>query len=222
MSQPGVLRSAARGCESSYRFRDVVLREVVRLRAPLVFRAVVVLRAFVVLRVRVPDSPRAAGAVRRGRALFFDAVPLAPTRFVSRGISGSASNASSAADEIRLVPPCTWRCNVPITRPSDSAERSNSESASFIRSALRSGSPFVPRLAIPSSSLGPQPSRMTTSRLMPDDATRRWRRLWALASGFGGSGPVTGPKAANARCLMPNVYSVGAFSFSHAAKSASD
>jgi hypothetical protein len=133
------------------RLRDVAFREAVRLRAPLrdalacgavVFRALFVFRVRVlVLVVRRSTPPALRADVRTAR-----------TTSLIWGTSDSASTASSAAADIVFDPPSTWRCNDPMMRPSVSADRSNNDSLPD-GCALRAGSTFVPRLAIPSSSL---------------------------------------------------------------------
>lgn len=95
------------------------------------------------------------GAVRfraRGRevARFF----VVFVAFVFRaGRVMSGCGAPHRVPEIRWVVSSSCRCNVPITRPSDSAERKSSGWSTpdrFCR--VRAGSTFLRRLAMPSSS----------------------------------------------------------------------
>lgn len=90
--------------------------------------------------------------------LFLAALRLrAPRRVAfSPGSAGIISHASPAVAERRFVAPSSCRCNAPITRPSDSADRSSSDSSSRDRSrrflegsalfCLAIQAPFVGRL----------------------------------------------------------------------------
>jgi len=103
--------------------------------------------------LRAPDALRVPARFLPDARLRAAAVALALLRVApdpsgrSCGSGGSASLAVSAIFDIRFVVPFTWRCSDPMTRPSDSADRTSSESSSVDLTGFRAGTIFV-RLAI--------------------------------------------------------------------------
>ena len=107
--------------------------------------------------VRLPaDRFRAAVLFVPFVDFFFFLFPVVPlfreTLPPPSGMSGRFSITSSAVSEMRLPAPSSCRCSVPITRPTDSAERISSDSSSRDRSRCFLAGSTLSRLASPSSS----------------------------------------------------------------------